>query len=489
MEKQEQAKPVRGQNLLEWYEALISAALVLVLIFSFFFRIIQVDGSSMVPTLVNGDKLIVWGAGYTPQRGDVVIVDSYTSYGKPLVKRVIAKGGDTVSIDYATGTVAVNGEVLQEDYIAEPTYLGYDVQFPYTVPEGTVFVMGDNRNQSLDSRSTYVGCIDERDILGRVLFVLYALYRFWGGKMNEMDTRFANQYNIQWFPGHMTKTLRMMEQEIQHVDASLVLLDARIPLSSLNPEIERITARKPKLYALNKADLADPAVTEEWIKYFRAADAGCVAISAKQKGGANAVKAAIEKELAGLLERRQNRGMGGAKTQVMLCGIPNVGKSTFINTFAGSARAKAADRPGVTKGKQWVSTDKFDLLDMPGVLWKKFDSKTIASNLAFIGSIKDDILDVEELAMNLLDEVRRNYPDLVAQRYKLDAETLALPPYELMEAIGRKRGLLVRGGEVNTERCAIMLVDEFRACKWGRISLERPPQRDDLADFAEEDDE
>ena len=170
MEKQQQSpSAVRGQGMLEWYEALISAALVLVLIFSFFFRIIQVDGSSMVPTLVNGDKLIVWGAGYTPQRGDVVIVDSYTSYGKPLVKRVIAKGGDTVSIDYATGTVAVNGEVLQEDYIAEPTYLGYDVTFPYTVPEGTVFVMGDNRNESLDSRSSYVGCIDERDILGKVL--------------------------------------------------------------------------------------------------------------------------------------------------------------------------------------------------------------------------------------------------------------------------------------------------------------------------------
>ena len=170
MEKQQQSAPaVRGQGILEWYEALISAALVLVLIFSFFFRIIQVDGRSMVPTLTHGDKLIVWAAGYTPQRGDVVIVDSYTSYGRPLVKRVIAKGGDTVSIDYATGTVAVNGEVLQEDYIAEPTYLGSDVQFPYTVPEGTVFVMGDNRNQSLDSRSTYVGCIDERDILGRVL--------------------------------------------------------------------------------------------------------------------------------------------------------------------------------------------------------------------------------------------------------------------------------------------------------------------------------
>ena len=170
MEKHSSAQQaVRGQNVFEWYEALISAALVLVLIFSFFFRIIQVDGESMVPTLQNGDKLVVWGAGYEPQRGDVVIVDSYTAYGKPLVKRVIAKGGDTVSIDYETGTVMVNGEVLQEDYSAEPTYLGYDVEFPYTVPEGTVFVMGDNRNASLDSRSTYVGCIDERDILGKVL--------------------------------------------------------------------------------------------------------------------------------------------------------------------------------------------------------------------------------------------------------------------------------------------------------------------------------
>ena len=160
---------VRGQNVFEWYEALISAALVLVLVFSFFFRIIQVDGESMVPTLQNGDKLIVWGAGYEPQRSDVVIVDSYTAYGKPLVKRVIAKGGDVVNIDYQAGTVSVNGEVLQEAYIAEPTYLGYDVTFPYTVPEGTVFVMGDNRNASLDSRSSYVGCIDERDILGKVL--------------------------------------------------------------------------------------------------------------------------------------------------------------------------------------------------------------------------------------------------------------------------------------------------------------------------------
>lgn len=295
--------------------------------------------------------------------------------------------------------------------------------------------------------------------------------------MNDFSTRNPNQYNIQWFPGHMAKTLRLMEQEVQHVDACLILLDARIPLSSLNPEIEHITARKPRLYVLNKADLADPAVTAQWIRYFRAADAGCVAISAKQKGGTAAVKSAIEKELAELLARRQIKGMGGAKIRLMLCGIPNVGKSTFINTFAGSARAKAADRPGVTRGKQWVGAERYDLLDMPGVLWKKFDSRQTASNLAFIGSIKDDILDIEELAMNLLDEVRRHYPEKVAERYKLEPAQLQLPPYELLETIGRKRGMLVSGGEVNTERTAIMLVDEFRACKWGRISLEAPPAR------------
>jgi len=175
MEKQtaQQPKTAKGQGAFEWYEALISAALVLVLIFSFFFRIIQVDGESMVPTLQNGEKLIVWGAGYEPQRGDVVIVDSYTPYGKPLVKRVIAKGGDTICIDYETGTVAVNGEVLREDYIAEPTYLGYDVEFPYTVPEGTVFVMGDNRNGSSDSRDYRLGTVDTRYVIGKAAFLIF----------------------------------------------------------------------------------------------------------------------------------------------------------------------------------------------------------------------------------------------------------------------------------------------------------------------------
>ena len=292
-----------------------------------------------------------------------------------------------------------------------------------------------------------------------------------------MSQKFVNRQNIQWFPGHMAKTLRLMEADIRNVDAVLQLLDARIPLSSLNPEIERITATKPHLYVMNKADLADPTITAQWVKYFKSAGAGCLAISAKQKGGAAAVKQAIERELEDLTRRRASRGMTGARIRVMVVGIPNVGKSTFINTFAGSARAKAADKPGVTRGKQWVTVDGFDLLDMPGVLWKKFDTLEIATNLAFIGSIKDDILDIEELAMGLLSQVREIYPEKLAARYKLTEEELALEPWPLLEAIGRRRGMLISGGEVNTERAAIMLVDEFRASKWGRISLERPPRR------------
>ena len=301
-----------------------------------------------------------------------------------------------------------------------------------------------------------------------------------------MENELINRRVIQWFPGHMTKTLRQMEKEIRNVDCVLQLLDARIPLSSLNPEIERITASKPHLYLLNKADLADPALTKQWIAYFKAAGAGCMEISSKQQGSRGAVKAMIEKELSALLARRASKGMAGARIRVMVVGIPNVGKSTFINSFAGTVRAKAADKPGVTRGKQWITVGNYDLMDMPGVLWKKFDSLEVATNLAFIGSIKDDILDIEELAMGLLSEIRAVYPERLAERYKLSEDDLSLEPYELLEAIGRKRGMLISGGEVNTERAAIMLVDEFRASKWGRITLEKPPVRE-AADDTEED--
>ena len=291
--------------------------------------------------------------------------------------------------------------------------------------------------------------------------------------MSQSDI--INSRQIQWFPGHMTKTLRLMEKEIRNVDCVLQILDARIPLSSLNPEIERITAGKPHLYVLNKSDLADPEITKQWLAYFKSAGAGCIAMDSKQRGRATATKGLIEKELSALMERRRSRGMVGAAIRVMIVGIPNVGKST--------------------RGKQWISVDSFDLMDMPGVLWKKFDSLETASNLAFIGSIRDDILDIEELACGLLSSVRGIYPQQLLARYKLDAEALTLPPYDLLQAIGAKRGMLISGGEVDTERAAKMLVGEFRASKWGRLSLERPPRRaiqedmEEVTDDAPQDDD
>lgn len=282
--------------------------------------------------------------------------------------------------------------------------------------------------------------------------------------------------HIQWFPGHMTKTLRLMEAEIKNVDLVLILLDARIPQSSQNPEIERICAGKPKLYLLNKSDLADPAVTKRWVRQLTSEDSTCIALSSKKQGSAGAVRNQMDQALSELLERRKNRGMQGARTRVMLTGIPNVGKSTFINNFAGAKLAKAADKPGVTRGKQWITVPGYDLLDMPGVLWKKFEDRTTAINLAFIGSIKDDILDKEEIAATLLTEVKRLYPERLAERYKLKPEQLQKDGYELLAEIGQNRGMKISGGEVDYERAAIVVLDEFRACKFGPISLEQPAQ-------------
>ena len=288
----------------------------------------------------------------------------------------------------------------------------------------------------------------------------------------------SNLGTIQWFPGHMTKTFRVMEKEIKNIDVVIILLDARIPYSSQNPEVEKLIKNKPRVYILNKRDLADENITNQWIKYFKSNGMGAIAINSKTGKNSKVIVDKVHAELSELLERREKRGIEKLKIKAMMVGIPNVGKSTFINSLAGTRRAKAQDKPGVTRGKQWVTVGDLDLLDMPGVLWPKFENQNVAANLAFIGSIKDDVLDIEELAVALISELREIYPELLKDRYKLKDEDLQGESYEILGTIARKRGMLLPGGVENTERASNMLCDEFRGSKMGRISLERPSENE-----------
>ncbi|MEG2928433.1 MAG: ribosome biogenesis GTPase YlqF [Oscillospiraceae bacterium] len=291
---------------------------------------------------------------------------------------------------------------------------------------------------------------------------------------DDLALKNVNSQQIHWFPGHMMKTLRLMEKEIKNVDVVIVLLDARIPFSSKNPEIEEIIKNKNRIYILNKQDLADPEITKKWIAYFKEHETGAIALNSKTGKDFSGVKQKIEQELQELLVRRQARGIEGTKIRAMLVGIPNVGKSTFINGISGTQRARVEDRPGVTRGKQWITFENFDLLDMPGCLWRKFDNQNIAANLAFIGSIRDQILDIETLAVSLIDQLKGTYPKMLMERYKLTQADLELENFDILCKIAQKRGMLLPGGVENTERAAIMLCDEFRGSKLGRITLERP---------------
>ena len=288
----------------------------------------------------------------------------------------------------------------------------------------------------------------------------------------------SNLGTIQWFPGHMTKTFRVMEKEIKNIDVVIILLDARIPYSSQNPEVEKLIKNKPRVYILNKRDLADENITNQWIKHFKSNGMGAIAINSKTGKNSKVIVDKVHAELSELLERLEKRGIEKLKIKAMMVGIPNVGKSTFINSLAGTRRAKAQDKPGVTRGKQWVTVGDLDLLDMPGVLWPKFENQNVAANLAFIGSIKDDVLDIEELAVALISELKEIYPELLKDRYKLTDEDLQGESYEILGTIARKRGMLLPGGVENTERASIMLCDEFRGSKMGRISLERPSENE-----------
>lgn len=289
---------------------------------------------------------------------------------------------------------------------------------------------------------------------------------------------------VQWFPGHMAKTRRIMQSNLKLVDVVVEITDARIPYSSRNPEMDRLVGSKPRLLLLNKADSADEAVTSQWIDYYKKKGITAVATDCRSGKNINKFKLALKELMAEQVKTWEAKGMHGRPIRMMIVGIPNVGKSSFINRLAGSKRAKVEDRPGVTRGKQWVTLDdNTELLDMPGVLWPKFEDKTVGERLAFTGAVKDNILDTEYLACRLLELLCEEYPEMLVGRYNISLEDLpenddmtagCLKGFELLERIGRKRGFLISGGEINTERAAAAVLDEFRAGKLGRISLERP---------------
>lgn len=277
----------------------------------------------------------------------------------------------------------------------------------------------------------------------------------------------------------MAKTRRLMKESLPSVDILINVLDARIPLSSKNPEIDSLADSKPILTLLSKSSLADPNATAKWKTYFKKNNMNCLFIDSITGAGINDIMPAVREILKDKLSRYEEKGMTGRNVKAMIVGIPNSGKSSLINKLAGSKKVKVEDRPGVTLTKQWVPTSiGLDLMDMPGVLWPKFDDETIGENLALTGAIRDAILDTETLAVILCARLRRLYPDLLMSRYKLTEKNLdeELQDYEIMEAIGRKRGFLISGGEINYERTAIMLLDEFRGAKIGKITLELPPE-------------
>ncbi len=282
-----------------------------------------------------------------------------------------------------------------------------------------------------------------------------------------------DQMNIQWYPGHMTKTRRQMEADLKQVDAVCEIVDARIPISSRNPDIDAICGNKPRIMILNRMDLADPEATNRWATYYRNQGRAAVATDCKSRKGISAFTPAVRQVLHEKLERDAARGMH-RPLRVMVVGIPNVGKSTLINQISGRKGAKAENRPGVTRGKQWVTVDSgLLLLDTPGILWPKFDDPNVGMMLAYTGAVKDGILDVEELASFLMALLWKRYPDAVKERYGIEAPA-DTPGWELLELAGRKRGYLLARGEIHTERMAKVLLDEFRGGKLGRFTLELP---------------
>ncbi len=284
---------------------------------------------------------------------------------------------------------------------------------------------------------------------------------------------------IQWFPGHMTRTKRQIEKSLKMVDIVAEILDARVPVSSRNPILGKLIGNKPRLILMNKSDMADAAATARWITYYKEKGIKAIALDCRTGKGVNGFMPAIREVLQEQIARWEAKGMTGRPIRVMVVGIPNVGKSSLINKMCrggNAGKADVQDRPGVTRQNRWFTIGKgFELLDTPGVLWPKFDDPIVGERLAFTGAVKDDVVDVEGLASRLLEVLRDTYPQAMTARYKLEGiELSGMQGYELLELVGKKRGFLVSGGEINTERAAITVLDEFRSGKLGKITLELP---------------
>ena len=291
--------------------------------------------------------------------------------------------------------------------------------------------------------------------------------------MTENNKKETIDYNnINWFPGHMAKTRRLIKESLPLVDAVCELVDARLPISSRNPEIDDIVGKKPRVILLNKCDLADDKATAKYIKKFADMGIKAIPVDCRSGKGLDKFQPAVKEVLKEKIKANTEKGMGGKALRVMVVGIPNTGKSSFINRMAGKNRAKVADKPGVTRGNQWFSIGQgIELLDTPGVLWPKFEDPEVGYKLSFIGSIKDEILDIQEIAIRLLKVMQKDYPDRLKERYKIENFEF-LEPYELLELIAKKRGMLLKKGEYDTERAAIMLLDEYRGGRLGKITLD-----------------
>ena len=286
----------------------------------------------------------------------------------------------------------------------------------------------------------------------------------------------SEMQNIQWFPGHMTKTKRQIQASLKLVDAVAEIIDARIPESSRNPDLDSIIQNKPRVVLMNKCDMADPSSTQKWINYFKNNGIVAIPIDCKTGRGINKFVSSVNEVLKEKIEKQKAKGLLNPTVRVMIVGIPNVGKSTFINRISKNRKAKAEDKPGVTRGNQWFTINKgFEVLDTPGVLWPKFEDKIVGERLAFTGAVKDQIMDTELLAMRLLDFLKVEKNPIFVERFKLQNENIEeIESYELLELIGRKRGMLISGGEIDTERAAIMLLDEYRSAKLGKYKFELP---------------